>query len=394
MVTSVVKNDHYEILTPSGWSSFDGVIKNSKKGLVTVDSINHTLSCTPNHRILTKDGFQEARALVPGVEIITSSGSELITRISFDNSTNDVYDVKNVQLKNTYFTNNIASHNCVEFLGSSGTLIAGWKLKELVHSVPLESRDGLNLYRPPEKDHTYACVVDVGRGKGLDYSAFHIVDVTSMPYRQACVYRSNKITPLDYAEVIYRTCTAYNTAFVLVEINDIGGQVADSLHFDFEYENVLYTETAGRLGKRVSSGFGTNVDRGIRTTKTVKSVGCSILKLLVEQNQLEIIDQETIGELSTFSKKGQSYEAEEGKHDDLTMCLVLFAWLSDQQYFKDMTNINTLMKLRDKTEEEIMADMLPFGFVSDGRTEEISEEPIVVSAGQGDSWLFKENNFI
>lgn len=265
---------------------------------------------------------------------------------------------------------------CVEFLGSSGTLIAGWKLKELVHQTPILQKDGLYQYKPPAKDRSYACIADVSRGKGLDYSAFSILDVTKMPYEQVCTYRNNLIAPIDYADIIHRVCKSYNNAATLVEVNDIGEQVATSLHFDFEYENVLFTESAGRSGKRITSGFGGNIDKGIRTTKSVKSIGCSILKLLVEQNQLIINDFNTINELSTFSRKGVSYEAEPGKHDDMVMGLVLFAWLSDQMYFKEYTNINTLAKLREKTEEEILQDLTPFGFFDNGMmSEEIIDMP-------------------
>jgi hypothetical protein len=276
-------------------------------------------------------------------------------------------------------------YNC-EFLGSSGTLIAGWKLKELVHQAPMVEREGLIQYFQPQEGHVYIAVCDVSRGKGLDYSAFQLVDVTTMPYQQACVYRNNAVSPLDYADVIHRTVKAYNNASVLVEINDIGEQVSTSLNYDFGYENVLFTENAGRSGKRITGGFGgKSVDKGIRTTKIVKSVGCSILKLLVEQNQFIVNDFHTINELSTFSKKGNSYEAEPGKHDDLVMCLVLFAWLSEQQYFKDYTNINTLMSLREKTEEDIEQDLAPFGFVDCGRDDFVEEE---YEKFVPDSWMW------
>jgi hypothetical protein len=253
-----------------------------------------------------------------------------------------------------------------EVMGSSGTLIAGWKLKELLHQVPSFTKDGLSKYYEPKQGHSYVCIVDVSRGKGLDYSAFNMIDVTQMPYVQVCTYRNNLISPVDYADIIHRVCKSYNSASILVEVNDIGEQVSTSLHYDFEYENILSTESAGRAGKRITSGFGSNIDRGIRTTKSVKSVGCSILKLLVEQNQIIINDFDTISELSTFSRKGISYEAESGKHDDLVMGLVLFAWLSDQSYFKELTSINTLSRLREKTEEEITQDLMPFGFIDDG----------------------------
>jgi hypothetical protein len=278
-------------------------------------------------------------------------------------------------------------YNC-EFLGSSGTLIAGWKLKELVSENPILQKDGLTQFKAVEPNHVYMMVCDVSRGKGLDYSAFQLIDVTSMPYQQVGVYRNNAITPLDYADIIHRTAKAYNNASVLVEVNDIGEQVSTSLNYDFGYENVLFTENAGRSGKRITTGFGGgSVDKGIRTTKIVKSIGCSILKLLVEQNQLIVNDVNTISELGTFSKKGTSYEAESGKHDDLVMCLVLFAWLSDQQYFKDYTNINTLMSLRDKTEDDIEQDLAPFGFVDSGRDDFVEEE---YERFVGDSWMWNQ----
>jgi hypothetical protein len=254
-----------------------------------------------------------------------------------------------------------------EFLGSSGTLIDGSKLKALTYKTPLIEKNGIAIYEEPIPDHTYFAVVDVSRGKGLDYSAMHIIDGTKMPYKQVCTFRDNMIVPIEYTEIIHRLCKKYNDAQVLTEINDIGEQIPDLLIYDYEYENLLYTESAGRAGKRISMGFGgRQTDKGIRTTKQVKSIGCSVLKLLIEQDQLIVNDFNTINELSTFSRKGVSYEAEPGCHDDLVMGLVLFAWLSDQQYFKQLTDINTLAHLRDRTREELEEDLLPFGIMSDG----------------------------
>jgi len=255
---------------------------------------------------------------------------------------------------------------CCQFLGSSGTLIDSAKLKELAPSRPILEQNNICQYEAPIEGHTYAMTCDVSRGKGLDYSTCNIIDITSMPYKQVCTYRDNMVTPIDFTAVIYRLGRLYNECAVLIEINDIGEQVSDTLLMDYGYENMLSTESAGRAGKRISAGFGKNVDSGIRTTKSVKAVGCSILKMLIEQNQLILQDFETIQELSRFSKKGVSYEAESGSHDDLVMNLVIFAWLSDQMYFKDLTDINTLMKLREKTEEQVEQEMLPFGFIDDG----------------------------
>jgi hypothetical protein len=273
-----------------------------------------------------------------------------------------------------------------EFVGSSGTLIDGSKLKELVYDRPLLEKDNIYQYTKPEEDRTYVMTCDVSRGKGLDYSTFTVIDITKMPYKQVCVFRDNLITPVDFASVIYRIGSFYNEAAVLVEINDIGEQVADVLLMDYGYENVLYTENAGRSGKRISSGFGKSTDNGIRTTKSVKSIGCSILKMLIEQNQLLLCDFNTIQELSRFSKRGASYEAESGSHDDLVMNLVIFAWLTDQGYFKDMTDINTMMALREKTEQQIEEDLLPFGFIDVG--EDLGDSDGFVAVDNDQHWTY------
>jgi hypothetical protein len=270
---------------------------------------------------------------------------------------------------------------CCDFVGSSGTLISGSKLKELDDVNPILKSEGVYQFKRAEKDNVYVMTVDVSRGKGLDYSTFTVFNVSSMPYEQVCIFRDNLIGPVDFASIIFRIGKMYNEASILVEINDIGGQVSDTLLMDFGYENILFTENAGRGGKRISGGFGgSSSDSGIRTTKTVKAIGCSILKLLIEQNQLIIKDIHTINELKRFSRKGGSYEAESGSHDDMVMNLVIFAWLTDQSYFKDMTDINTLSKLRERTEEQIEENLLPFGFVDDGR-----EEPEIVYYSR-DSW--------
>jgi len=260
-----------------------------------------------------------------------------------------------------------------EFLGSSGTLIAGWKLKQLVgsHKPPLFKNEEINLkmYEKPIKaieklpQHSYVLIADVSRGKGLDYSAFSVIDVTELPYRQVCTFRDNQIAPADYADIIYKTALLYNNAAVLTEINDIGEQVGYILIVEYGYDNVLCTENSGKTGKKISFG-GRKSDKGIRTTKIVKSMGCSVLRLLIEQDKLICYDEDTLNEFTSFSRKKLSYEAEAGKHDDMVMCLVLFSWLTDQSYFKEMTDINTSMALRERSNEQIDNNMLPFGFTT------------------------------
>jgi len=384
---STIVNDRYKIKTPSGFKSFSGIMKQEKTGIVTITTQSGlTVDCTFDHKIKSMYGFVEAKDIMTDDKIVTKNGYEKVVHVFYDRQqTIDVYDPVDVKDGNEYYSNDIVSHNC-EFLGSSGTLIDGPSLKALVMKHPLTMNDNLYIYENPIKENTYVSIVDVSRGKGLDYSASQIIDITKMPYKQVAVFRDNHTTPVEYAEILNRIGRHYNDAATLVEVNDIGEQVSTLMHDDYEYENLLSTESAGRAGKKISTGFSRGSDLGIKTTKTVKSIGCSVLKMLIEQQQLIVNDFETISELSTFSKRGHSYEAEPGRNDDLVMCLVLFAWLSSQKYFKELTDINTMAKLREKTEEEIMSDLLPFGIVEDGNEDIDSERMVVVDRGD-DSWL-------
>lgn len=268
--------------------------------------------------------------------------------------------------------------NC-QFAGSSGTLLSGSSLKALVHQTPIYEWEGFTQYHEPIKEEAYVMLCDVSRGKGLDYSAFQVINVTKMPYVQVATFRSNTITPTDYAHVINKIGTLYNTASVLVENNDIGGQVADMLFDDLDYENLLFTESNGKAGK-VLCGGGSKAEPSIRTTTSVKAKGCSVLKLLIEQQQLIINDFNTINELSRFSKKGKSYEAEDG-HDDMVMGLVLFAWITTQPYFSNITDVNTLSNLRDNNTQ--WDECIPFGFIVDGR----EDDNLVEIDDSGNAWM-------
>ncbi len=270
----------------------------------------------------------------------------------------------------------------LEFQGSSGTLISGSCLKALSKSIPVQYDEHTRQYAAPEDGHEYALVADVSRGKGLDYSAFSVIDITEIPYKQVMTYRNNLVTPTDYATTIFHTAILYKNALVLIEINDLGQQVADFIH-DLEYENIIYTENKGRAGKQISAGFGKNVDRGIRTTLSVKALGCANAKLLIEGYKLEINDKWTIDELKTFSAKNKSYEAEVGKHDDMVMGLVLFSWLSVQPYFKNLTDTDVMEALKERTEEQMMSELTPFGIIDDGLAE---EHPMVIDV-VADNWL-------
>ena len=254
-----------------------------------------------------------------------------------------------------------------DFIGSQQTLISSYKLKSLAWVTPIITHnEGLCIYEEPKENGVYACSVDTARGQGLDYSAFTILDVTEMPYKVVAKYRNNIVSPMVYPTVIKRVCEQFNNAWCLIEINDIGGQVADILHYDLEYDNILQVQTKGRKGQVVGAGFGQGGSMlGVRTTAVVKKLGCSVLKSLIEEDKLIVEDLDIIDELTTFVAKKQSFEADDGHTDDLVMSLVLFAWLTRQDYFKDLTNVDVRTSIYQEKIEELEEDMSPFGFMPD-----------------------------
>ena len=253
--------------------------------------------------------------------------------------------------------------NCA-FLGSSSTLLTGPTLSSLSYSTPIQifkdKYDGLKLYKHAEKDHQYVMTVDVSRGRHLDSSTFIIFDVTAQPYTIVASYSNNEVAPLMYAAILHTMARQYNDSYILVEINDIGAQVAESLHYDFEYENMFWSKSGDQLGKKGADPY-----PGIRTTKKTKRIGCANLKDMIEKQNLLINDFQLIQELSTFIQSTTgSYEADQGFHDDMVMCGVLFAWLASQVWFKDLTNQDMRQAMYAKQLETIEEELTPFGFIS------------------------------
>ena len=268
-----------------------------------------------------------------------------------------------------------------EFLGSVNTLITSSKLKILPYDDPLTSSAGLDIFEEPIEGHDYVCTVDVARGITKDYSAFTIIDTTDIPYRLVAKYRNNKIKPLLFPNIIHQVCTQYNHAYTLIEVNDIGGQVADIMQFDLEYDNLLMCSMRGRAGQVVGQGFsGSKVQLGVKMSTTVKKTGCANMKQLIEDDKLVFTDFDIITELTTFIQKGQAWEAEEGCNDDLAMCLVIFSWLATTDYFRELHDSDVRARMYQEQKDAIEADMAPFGFVSDGLEDEtfVDEE--------GDRW--------
>ena len=272
-----------------------------------------------------------------------------------------------------------------EFLGSVDTLISSSKLRTLVYDDPRQSNRGLDIYFDPIKDHDYVITVDVARGVGIDYSAFVITDITTFPHKVVGKYKNNEIKPMLFPSIIVDLGKAYNNAFILCEVNDIGDQVASIIHYDLEYQNLLMCSMRGRAGQIVGQGFsGKKTQLGVKMSKTVKKVGCSNLKTLIEDEKILFNDYDIISELTTFIQKHNSFEAEEGCNDDLAMCLVIYAWLVQQDYFKELTDQDVRKRIYEDQRDQIEQDMSPFGFIVDGT----EDESFVDS--EGDRWYSDE----
>ena len=244
-----------------------------------------------------------------------------------------------------------------EFLGSSNTLIASAKIKSMAFHDPIQSNAGLDMYEKPKEGATYVIVADVARGTQNDYSAFVVFDVSTVPYRIVAKYRNNEIKPLLFPNIIHDVAKAYNMAYVMVEVNDIGEQVATALQFDLEYENLIMASMRGRAGQIVGGGFSGGKLSWVYGQQTVKKLGCSNLKQIIETDKLIINDYDLINEFSTFILKGQSFEAEEGHTDDLAMCCVLFAWLVEQTYFKELTDDDIRARMYLEQQHQLEQDM-------------------------------------
>ena len=268
-----------------------------------------------------------------------------------------------------------------EFLGSVNTLINPSILKNLIYEDPIQRNAGLDVYEVCQPEHNYLITADVARGLGNDYSAFIVFDITEFPYKCVAKYRNNEIKPMLFPNIIEETAKGFNNAWVLVEVNDIGEQVANILHYDLEYDNMLMASMRGRNGQVVGHGFsGKKSQMGVRTTAQVKKLGCSNLKTLIEDFKLLTLDYEIISELTTFAQKHNSFEAEEGCNDDLAMCLVIFAWLVAQDYFKEMTDNDIRKRIYEEQKNQIEQDMAPFGFIADGFDDEVTVD------SNGDRW--------
>jgi len=289
-----------------------------------------------------------------------------------------------------------------EFLGSSNTLISGYKLQQLRYMNPIAEHDKMKIYEHPIKegqndeksDHLYAMTVDVSEGKNLDSSTFSIFDISTTPYRQVATYSSSSISPILFPTVIVNAARVYNDAYILIEINN-NPQVADFIHSDLEYENLLKVFTGNKKPQQLSAGFARGVQMGLKMSPQVKAVGCSNLKTLIEGDKLLINDFDTYSELTTFEQHKTSFAAAEGANDDMAMTLVIFAWATTQAYFREIVNHDLRKQIQLENMNQIDEDVLPEPIIEDGLQHDFMVEggDVWEVAGGGDTYASYHHSF-
>lgn len=356
-------NKKYLIKTSQGFKDFVG-IQSIKKNCVATVNFNDgsNLICSPNHNLLGIDGWKSIKDTNIGDQVDSISGKINIIDIKIDQKDYNFFDIVGVST-NEYYTNNVLSHNC-DFVGSENTLIVPSKIANLVFGVPINTTaEGLDIYEAPQKGNIYAVCVDTSRGDEQDYHAMSVIDCTKMPYRQVAKFRNNTLSYQVFPHYIKKVGDMYNEALVLFEINDLGQAVAEVLHEELEYGNILSVSHRGKRGQKADGGFGSGkVQMGVRMSYQIKKIGCSILKDMIENDKLVIQDFETISEFSTYVARGAGYEANEGYNDDLISTLVLFGWLTTQSYFKDYTNSDVRQRIYEEQIRKIEEQVMPFGF--------------------------------
>lgn len=365
-VKDFVPNLHdIKVLTPDGWSDFAGVTvtRDSEPLIELTTESGRLLQCTSDHPISVDDGIYTKAELLEIGHHVWLGGETFEAIVSKEVLGSEiVYDLIDVEASNRYFVDGVVVKNC-EFLGSDMTLIAGDVLQRLTWKEPIYDRNGFKFYEEADRSHSYVMVVDTARGTGLDYSAFIVFDTSSAPYKVVATFRDNNMSAIVFPKYIMEAATYFNNCHILIETNDLGQQVVDILHHEMEYENLVST-VSKMIGHEATGGFGTKSSIGVRTSKSVKRLGCATFKSMVESNQLLVADFNLIDEMARFALKKGSYEASVG-NDDLVMCAVLFSWLTTQPYFKELTGTDIVRSIYDSSTGE-MEWLVPFGIIDTG----------------------------
>jgi hypothetical protein len=361
LLPSLQQNIGNLVETPDGFEKFMGVQKIYRNKYIELEFLDdNKLVCSLNHPINTTEGIILAKDLTKTIEIIGKVNNTFLKTKKTIRKKIELYDIVNSGKNHWYYANDILNKNC-SFIGSSLTLLNANKLAALTHKEPIERNDNIVVYAKPNPTHRYMICADTAEGVEKDYSVAMVFDITTVPYTITAIYKNNNIAPIVFPNIILKLANEYNKAYVLVELNSIGSQVGDILHYDLEYSNLLMTATVGRNGLILGQGFGNKCKFGLQITKTTKRLGYSNMKSVIEDDKLLIEDFGIISELSTYVEKGDSYAADDGSNDDLVACIVLFSWCVTQPYFKELTDLDVAKDIRELHRQEIEDDMAVLG---------------------------------
>ena len=355
------------ISTPNGMNHFYDYYKNSKKRKVLKDlSKEEVEKVKTQEKVLNvfknKSGTFDVEIDKPsnGMELLTVDWKE-VPRYDEKGNPVDPEDFKQKTINKEGLQFFLQAYAC-EFLGSSHTLISGEVLKELESSTPERqmfvngTTEFVNIYSEAEEGHKYILSCDPAKD-GRDYFALHVIDITKFPFKQV-VCGKLQIDYLLMPEFIFDLANTYNTAFTIIENNEGAGQsIADTLKRDFEYEN-LYFDRDGKGDKfKKYPGF--------RTTPKSRNQLLETLKLLIENNKLEINDEDTIFELQRFVLLRKKFQAEDGFHDDLVMSLAIaFCLFNDINNFEDIKKVSESIYSDNSSVD--FTDIMTIGCFDDG----------------------------
>lgn len=369
-----LNNKNYKIHSPEGFVDFLGVNKIVKDSYIHLKFNNgQELKCSEDHPLMTIDGIVRAKNVSKKQCVDTKDGKGcFVTSKRTFRKKIELYDIVNSGTKHLYYSNDIVSHNC-HFLGSSNTLVSGQKLQTIYYRDAISEHDHLKIYEYPvkedgdeiKKSHLYCITVDPSEGRNLDSSAFSIFDISETPYRQVAAYKNPGVPIMLLPTLIYNAARMYNDAYIIVEINN-NPQVADQLHHELEYENLMKVFTGNKKPQQLSAGFARGIQLGLKMSPQVKRIGCSNLKTLIEGDKLIINDFDTYSELTTFVANKNSFAAEEGANDDLVMGLVIFAWATTQKYFREIVTHDLRKQIQLENMNQLDEELLPGPIIDNG----------------------------
>jgi hypothetical protein len=247
----------------------------------------------------------------------------------------------------------------VEFLGSASTVIDPDILADIItkYQAPIQTdlENHLNIFEKPDNDSMYILGVDTAKGTGEHYSAIQILKIESMkPIKliQVATYMHNGIDVYRFAQIVNRLGLYYNNAYLMVENNAEGSTVVNRLWWDFENDHLV---NSGSKAKEL----------GVRATKTTKVKAVLLMKRFIEDGSLEIKDEETLTQLTTFIEENGKFFGE--PYDDLISALYwacyIFAMETKKGHKLDVIGEEwKLRKSKDEVEKEddvwgILADI-------------------------------------